>query len=202
VNDAVADFRRQWGAESVVPLAGNDITRRFGIQPADTVIAGPDGAVLVTTQGYGLTGGTPDFVREHVPEGANEARARFARYARRTGSAALADIAAEFPPTQDSWSKPADVAPGSAVAEQLELMRSFADGQTPPADFARRWLAARRRSLNDGERTRPPLAEILDRMFYALDDYAIDPSLHEPGDLTDEQLADVARRALEELAGA
>jgi len=202
VNDAVADFRRRWGAESVVPLAINDITRRLGIQPADTVIAGPDGAALVTTQGYGLVGGTPDFVRERVPEGVDEARARFARYARRTGSAVLVEIAAEFPPTRHSWSRPADVVPGSAVAEQLDLMRSFADGRTPPADFARRWLAARRRSLNEGERTRPPLTEILDRMFYALDDYAIDPSLHEPGDLTDEQLADVARRALEELAGA
>jgi hypothetical protein len=175
------------------PLAINDITRRLGIQPADTVIAATDGAVL---------GGTPDFVRERVPEGTDEARAPFARYARRTRSATLIEIAAEFPPTRHSWSRPSDVEPGSAIAEQLDLMRSFANGQIPPADFARGWLAARRRSLDEGERTTSPLTEILDRMFYALDDYAIDPSLHEPGDLTDEQLADVARRALEELTSA
>ncbi|QUQ64007.1 colicin immunity domain-containing protein [Kutzneria sp. CA-103260] len=202
MHDEVADFRRRWGAEAVVPLAADDLTRRLGIEPADTVVEEPDGAVLVTTQGYGLVGGTPDFVRGHVPEGSDEARARFARYARRTGSSVLIDIAAEFPPLRHSWSRPADVDPDSNVAEQLELMRSLADGRILPADFARRWLAARLRSLSDRERTRSPLTEMLNRMFYALDDYAIDPSVREPGDLTDEELTDVARTALEKLAGA
>ncbi|MFF2556220.1 hypothetical protein ACFVUS_34780 [Nocardia sp. NPDC058058] len=99
-----------------------------------------------------------------------------------------------------TWAKPADVPPGSGVAEQLNLMKSLACRQITCPAFARSWYDARRRSLDNGERLRQPFERLLTRVFYDLEDYPIDPSLRDSGDITDEALIDNVRGVLKELA--
>ncbi|MEV6069441.1 hypothetical protein AB0L82_23090 [Nocardia sp. NPDC052001] len=99
-----------------------------------------------------------------------------------------------------TWAKPADVPPGSGVAEQLSLMKSLACRQITCPTFARSWYDARRRSLDNGERVREPFERLLTRVFYDLADYPIDHSLRESGDITDEGLIDNVRDVLKELA--
>ncbi len=81
-------------------------------------------------------------------------------------------------------------------------MQQLLDGRTPAPDFARNWLAARRRALAEGERVREKFERILRDVFYALDDYVIDPELRDPNDMTDDELTahvQEASRQLEEL---
>ncbi|MFN8074585.1 MAG: colicin immunity domain-containing protein [Kineosporiaceae bacterium] len=104
--------------------------------------------------------------------------------------AGLADVALWRPPAQRSFRSATEVPPGSATADQLALMRGLVDGTVTGADFARGWLAARRRALDAGERTRDALGEALDAVFWLLEDeYTIDPELREPADLDDPALA-------------
>jgi hypothetical protein len=98
-----------------------------------------------------------------------------------------------------AWSKSSEVSPGTATAEQLDLMRQLAIGAISAPDFARAWLAARRRALDEGDRVRGRFYNTLTNVFYLLDDYVIDPTLREPGDMTDEELAMRVRDALREL---
>lgn len=81
-----------------------------------------------------------------------------------------------------TWASPAEVTSGSGVATQIELMRELADGKTAGPDFARSWLAARRRVLDGGERVREKFDRMLTEVFYLLDDYVIDPTLRDAGD--------------------
>lgn len=67
-------------------------------------------------------------------------------------------------------------------------MRAFVAGNSTAPDFARAWLDARRLSQNSGERLREPIVTALDHVFSLLEDFAIDPTLQEPGDLTDSEL--------------
>ncbi|MBF6275918.1 MULTISPECIES: colicin immunity domain-containing protein [Nocardia] len=87
------------------------------------------------------------------------------------------------------WARPSDVAAGSGVAAQLTLMELFVAGAVPGSEFARAWLGARRDSLQAGERVREPFDRLLNRVLYALEEYAIDPAQCEYGDLTDAALA-------------
>ncbi|MEU7854270.1 hypothetical protein [Nonomuraea sp. NPDC049141] len=165
-------------------------------------LPGLSGAVLVTGQGYALVAGDARFVRACLDTGIDEARVRFARYAKRLAGSRpeLATIAARFPPRHPSASTPAEVAPGTGVAEQLALMRALACGDLPAASFAPAWLAARRRSLEEGDRVRDGLERALLDVFYALEDYTADPDLREPGDLSDEELTARVRESLAGLA--
>jgi hypothetical protein len=99
-----------------------------------------------------------------------------------------------------TWRRPSEVTPGSAVARQLDLMERLVAGRLPGPDFARAWLAARRDMMHGDERVREPFERILIEVFYLLDEYAIDPALHSPGDTTDEQLHQGVRDALAKLA--
>ena len=98
-----------------------------------------------------------------------------------------------------SWASPSDVDPGSATAAQVELMRDLVSGRIAGPDFARAWLSARRRVLDAGERVRERFDRILTDVFYLLDDYVIDPTLRDSGDMTDEELVARVRVALNDL---
>jgi hypothetical protein len=78
-------------------------------------------------------------------------------------------------------------------------MNELAAGRISCPDFARSWLAARRVVLDDGERVRESFDRILTEVFYLLDDYKIDPLLRGPGDMTDEELVEGVKAAIDRL---
>lgn len=78
-------------------------------------------------------------------------------------------------------------------------MRSLIAGDITAPDFARSWLAARRRALLDGERIRESFDQALNEIFYALEEYAIDPDLRDADDLSDEELIAIVRDTLNGL---
>ncbi len=196
--------------------AGEDVIRvstRQGDPPPELprrdanlllALADLSGAVLVTGEGYALVAGDSRFVRACLDEGIDGAKARFARYARRLKGSrpALPAVSEEFPPRRMAPSAPDRIAPGSGVAEQLALMRSLTRGDMPAGAFAPAWLAARRRALIEGDRVPDAVDRVLTEVFYDLEDYAADPSLREPGDLSDGELTSRIRAALDELGPA
>lgn len=181
-----------------------DIVRRAPWHDGAFLLALPDlaGALLVTDERYALFAGSGDFLRGGVPEGADQATVDFSRYAKRLGHShpVLLAVAGETQPVQRAWASTGDVAGGSATAKQVALMESFAADAISGEDFAEAWLDARRQSLRQGERLREPFSRILDQVFYALDDYVIDPDLRDADDLTNEQLRRQIRGRLTELA--
>ncbi|MFF7967466.1 colicin immunity domain-containing protein [Streptomyces sp. NPDC007903] len=156
-----------------------------------------EGAILFPASGYALAAGTAPFMASAVGEGIDEARTRFARYVRTRADRdpVLNSVAAAHASTQRAWSKPADVEHDSAAARQLELLDQFIEGDLDARSFAQGWWEARRASQADGERIRGPLEEVFDQVFMLLEDYAVEPDLAEPGDLSDTEL----RAAVTEL---
>jgi self-protective colicin-like immunity protein len=169
-------------------------------QGTDFVVALPDlsAALVVTTDGYSLLGGSPAFVRGAVNGGVDDARARFGHYADKLGGVLL-PIAARYPPLHQPWATTREVEPGSAVAEQLDLMTSLVSGEISPQSFASAWMAASRRQQNGGERTHDALGTALHDVFFAIEDYGGGPSLWEPGDLTDDEFLAKVRETLASL---
>lgn len=98
-----------------------------------------------------------------------------------------------------TWVRPAEVEPGSGVAEQLRLMQLLASGMVSAPEFARAWYAARYRSIDRDERVREPFGRLLDRVFFCLEDYPMDSSNREEGDLTDEELIAEVRVVLGDI---
>lgn len=168
--------------------------------PADLLLvaANLEGAVLFPGPGYALVAGTSEFLAGAAPEGVDQARARFARYARSAARRwpALESIARSFPPGHIAWKYPKDVPEATATGLQLALMRDLAAGRCTGAEFAVGWLDARRRSQRQGERVRDPLETLLDRVFSLLEDYSIDPQFKEPEDLSDDDLKDAVIKLL------
>ncbi|MEV5510018.1 colicin immunity domain-containing protein [Streptomyces orinoci] len=193
------------GSEPVLKVASNQelLLTQLTLPGENLLVALPDlsGALLVTGHSYAVIGGVGEFLQYSLPEGVERARANFQRYAKRIGSKRpeVAEATKLFPLRQRAWAKKSDVLPGSATAEQLALMEAFAYGDFNGSEFATAWLSARHRSLATKERLREPLGDILADVFYALENYSIDPSLQEPGDLTNEQLKSVVRNALAQL---
>ncbi|WP_329021524.1 colicin immunity domain-containing protein [Streptomyces sp. NBC_00690] len=148
------------------------------------------GAILFPQPGYALVAGTSQFLLGAAPEGIDAGRARFARYARAAGRKypALQGVAKSLPVRHFAWSRVKDLPAGTSAYRQVELMRAFVAGNSTASDFARAWLDARRLSQNSGERLRAPIVTALDHVFSLLEDFAIDPTLQEPGDLTDSEL--------------
>ncbi|MFJ5827999.1 colicin immunity domain-containing protein [Streptomyces sp. NPDC093089] len=146
--------------------------------------------MLFPEAGYVLIAGTEAFMRAAVPEGIDEARARFGRYARAMKKRwpYLQGIAAAYPPVHEAWSRPGDVTPGTATAHLMSLLSDFTQGTITAAEFADGWWEARRAARSHGERASGDLAELLDRVFMVLEDYTPDPELRDPGDLTDGEL--------------
>jgi hypothetical protein len=156
-------------------------------------------AVWMSGAGYVLGAGGPRFLRGFCVDGVDGDRARFRRDAARLQGRfpALGAVAERHPPRMRVWSTIPD--PGSAVAEQLALMRALAAGELAAPRFARQWSAAGRRSDDRGERVRGPLAEALTDVFHAVEDYVEDPELRDPGDLADDDLVAAVRSALAAL---
>ncbi|MEU7534190.1 hypothetical protein AB0B30_08705 [Streptomyces narbonensis] len=105
--------------------------------------------MLFPEAGYALIAGTEAFMRAAVPEGIDEARARFGRYARamKKRRPYLLGIAAAYPPVHEAWSRPGDVTPGTATAHQTQRgaeLRMTAPGTapTPCGGIPRRLLDA------------------------------------------------------------
>lgn len=146
--------------------------------------------MLFPAAGFTLVAGTEAFMTAAVPEGVDAARARFGRYARAMKKRwpYLQGIAAACPPVYEAWSRPGDVTPGTATAQLMSVLGSFTHGTRTAAEFANGWWDARRVAQSQGERASGDLAELLDRVFMALEDYTPDPELREPGDLTDSEL--------------
>ncbi|MFJ4775355.1 GNAT family N-acetyltransferase [Streptomyces sp. NPDC088762] len=109
--------------------------------------------------------------------------------------------AAPAPTAHRYWRTAQAVPADSATGRQLALMRDLSSGRVPPEGFATLWLGARREALRVGERISPALSHELDQVFYALDDYPIDPDLRESDDVTDAELRAVVRQALAALDG-
>ncbi len=186
-----------------IPSTSEALLRQIPWHDESFLVVLPDvsGALLVTDRGYSLIAGRDEFLRHAVPEGIDQAIIDFKRYAKRVGRShpALAEVSAEFQPRQTAWASWSDVAPGSATAEQLSLMDSFTAGDISTEDFARSWLAARRQALELRERLREPFSRLLDQVFYALDDYVIDPELRDADDMTNEQLQAIVQDQLTAL---
>ncbi|QSY51423.1 colicin immunity domain-containing protein [Streptomyces griseocarneus] len=186
-----------------IPSAEADTLRPLTWRDENFVVALPDlsGALLMTDQRYALIAGDEEYFGRSVPEGADQAIVNFKRYAQRVGQnhPAVAHVAAKFQPRQTAWARRSETPEGSATSDQLSLMADFTEDEISAPHFAKFWLAARRRSLQGHERLREQFSRILDEVFYALDNYSIDPRFHEEGDLTDGQLKEVVRHALAEL---
>ncbi|WP_286252784.1 colicin immunity domain-containing protein [Streptomyces graminofaciens] len=153
------------------------------------------GGVLFQESGYALVAGTDAFMAAAVGEGVDAARARFSRYARTLSDRhpGLTAVATAHPPARRAWAYPADVSPGSEVGRQLSLLNEFTDGTRSAPEFARDWWEARRASQANGERIQAPLSDLFDQVFMMLEDYAVDPDLREPGDLTDAEIQAAVR---------
>ncbi|MEU4491905.1 colicin immunity domain-containing protein [Streptomyces sp. NPDC023998] len=183
-----------------VPPLQDDVLAQVARSGAAVLLVTADfGGALLARPEYGLVAGTAPFLRAALPEGFHRACAEFDRYARRVRHEmpSAAAIAERFPAARASWEQAKQVPADSHVGEQLRLMEALVHGEVSGPDFARQWLGARRSSLELGERTRGRLTRALDEVFYALEDYAIDPAQREPGDLTDEGLRERVASALE-----
>ncbi|SDN29123.1 hypothetical protein SAMN04488074_1444 [Lentzea albidocapillata subsp. violacea] len=185
--------------DAIVPVSLTDAAALAAATWRDTgfVVALPDltAALVVTTDGYALLGGSPAFVRGAViGGGVDDARARFGRVAKKLGGA-LPGIAAQYPPLHREWATMHEVEPGSAVSEQVALMTSVVAGEISPPAFASKWMNASSRRQNHGERVSGALGTALHDVFFVIEDYA-EPDLWEPGDLNDEELVIKVREAL------
>ncbi|WP_278263640.1 hypothetical protein [Nocardia sp. AG03] len=97
------------------------------------------------------------------------------------------------------WHAPADVDYDSAVAEQLTLMETYADGEMTRADFLTEWRSARRLATTNGEQVGEDFAWILDGVDSEVRDYPTDPAPPEADDPSEDPLraeVDQARIAL------
>ncbi|HEX4816259.1 MAG TPA: hypothetical protein VFV66_26250 [Nonomuraea sp.] len=170
---------------------------------ANALLALPDlsNAILFTDNGYSLLAGNPKFVRACLNVGIDEARARFFRYAHRVAGSypGIVDLANEHAPRWRSWRSPREVHPESNTAQQLDLMESLVHGRMATRQFVIEWLSARRRALEDGERLQARFDDLMNGVFYAIDDYALDPELCDEGDISDEELRDCVARTWQQL---
>ncbi|MDX2291169.1 MULTISPECIES: colicin immunity domain-containing protein [Streptomyces] len=148
------------------------------------------GAVLFPAAGYALIAGSAAFMASAVAEGADAARAAFARYARALSSRHphLRDVAAAHPPRHPSRSRLDAVPPSTATARHIALLEAFAEGTCAAPEFARGWWSARAASRTEDQRVHGALARLFDEVFMLLEQYAPDPALAEPEDLDDTAL--------------
>lgn len=145
---------------------------------------------LLFSPGYMLVAGTRDFMRGANPEGLDKARIDFRRYVQNLPdpTPGLTQVVADLPPRYQAWSYADEIPEASHTGRLFSLMREFSSGALDGPVFARRWLAERRGAMDMGERVTDGIGCALDIVFYALEDYAIDPELRDPGDMSDDEL--------------
>ncbi|WP_344162601.1 hypothetical protein [Nocardiopsis rhodophaea] len=203
----MASPSRELAEDAIVELAvhSNDVLGMSSRYPtySDIIVAAGDlsFAVLITADGYSLAAGGKRFVGAFFPEGVDAAKVRFMRQGKKLAEKypALADVALDFPPRHNAWSALHEVDPGSHVARQIELMRSFSRGDMPSSEFVHYWQEERRRSLAEGERVRGALEIALEEVFNAMEDYSPYVELRDDGDLTDAEFAAQIRSSLATL---
>ncbi|WP_404959574.1 colicin immunity domain-containing protein [Streptomyces sp. 147326] len=100
------------------------------------------------------------------------------------------------------WRTAGEVPAGTGTGRRLDLMRRLLRAEIQPGRFAKQWLDARRKALGEGERVGDHLCRALNQVFYALDDYPIDPAFREDGDTTDAELLEIVNQALARIDGA
>ena len=85
----------------------------------------------------------------------------------------------------------------SSVQGQLQLSREFTEQTISGPEFETAFLRAR--GANAG--LTAVMADVLDQIFYAVDDYVATDSLRDPanGDLDDDQLREIVRTQLRRL---
>ncbi|MGY4391368.1 colicin immunity domain-containing protein [Streptomyces sp. TE12347] len=105
------------------------------------------------------------------------------------------------PARRREWETAGEVPEDSGTGRQLDLMRRLSRAEIEPARFAKQWLDARRLALNENERLAEHLYRALNQVFYALDEYPIDPAFREDGDTTDAELLDIVNQTLERIGG-
>ncbi|MFF3691666.1 hypothetical protein [Streptomyces sp. NPDC002187] len=199
--DAVLAVDPRTGSAACADRPAPADPRLLGMPPPLLLVAADlTGAILFPAPGYALVAGTSAFLAGAAPEGVDQGRARFARYARATAGkwSDLESTARSFPPAHIAWKRPGDVPEGTATARQLTLMRDFATDRCTGAEFAVGWLDARRHSQQRDERVRDPLETLLDRVFSLLEDYSIDPEFTGPDDLSDEELRKAVVRLMQQ----
>ncbi|MFF4198732.1 hypothetical protein [Nonomuraea sp. NPDC001831] len=147
------------------------------------------GALLVADPEYSLLGGRYEFVRACLDVGVDEARAQFSRSARQLAKAHpdLMSVANEYRPRWRSWGSPDEVQAASYTARQLHLMKLLGEGQIEVSEFISEWLAARRQILCRGERLHGRFNELMNSVFYAIDDFVLDPTLRDVGDMSERE---------------
>ena len=85
---------------------------------------------------------------------------------------------------------------------QIVCMRDFVAGKLSGPEFVTEWLSCRESRIVSGERVGRELEHILTQLFMDIDDrYAIDPSLRDASDMTEEELLERVRKTLDELEG-
>ena len=199
---------------AVVPQHPETLTQqsaRFG--PTDFIVVPPGfgAALLVTTLGYGVAAGSPQFVEAALGEDVEAARRGFAERAwdARGDAPALTETAYVFgcamsgphhAPAWKAWSGPSQVPPNSGLGDQLALMRQAAAGSIGAETFVPAWLEARDREISAGEHATGSLAAALRQVLYAVDDYVPDALLRGPEDLDDAGVVDAVRSALRALS--
>ncbi|NRQ31450.1 hypothetical protein HII36_06290 [Nonomuraea sp. NN258] len=172
-----------------VEMSARELGAALPGRDVQALVALPDlsAALLFTGRGYALLAGNVTFVRACLDTGVDQARARFFRDAQRLGSI-RPDLAEENRPHWRAWRTAAEVRPESSTARQLALMASFAAARLDGRRFVAKWMGARGRALDAGERLLGRFDELMNDVFHAIDDCALDPDLWERGDLTEEEL--------------
>jgi len=158
-------------------------------------------ALLITNEGYSLLAGNLKFVRASLNIGIDEAKARFLRHARRVAEShpEMIVLAHEYMPRWRAWRSPSEVQSESYTSRQLSLMELFIKGHIEAARFSREWLAARRMALDTGERLRDGFDNLMNEVFYTIDDYVIDPKLRDEGDMSEGEFKFRIARILDQL---
>ncbi|WEV26092.1 hypothetical protein OYE22_13445 [Streptomyces sp. 71268] len=178
--------------EAAVSQASVDtaVGDRYRGRPALVAASNLRGALLLTEHGYALIAGDAHFLGGAAGEGVDRLRTQFERTARRLSARVptLQDVARRYPARYVAWGSLRDVPAGTGMARQVAVMRSFAHGEIAAPEFAKGWLAGRRKALRDGERAREWIASDMQEIFAALEEYSFGESPCEPGSLTGDEL--------------
>ncbi|WP_440099301.1 hypothetical protein [Streptosporangium sp. H16] len=161
----------------------------------DVLLVLPDlsGAVFLSVERYALIGGSTGFVALCASASVDDARARFARHARKLAAShpILMDIAAGYPPRWHSWSSPGEAPAGSHTRQLVDLVEKLLRERITLREISAEWFRTRSAAMADGERVHGTLGELLDEVFYILDEeYVDDPALRSPGDPRDEEIVE------------
>ena len=174
----------------------------------DLLLAQPDvdNLLLITTAGFGMAAGIRPFVEGVLGAAADGARREFAAAALERGDGPLLAVAVfagcpfsgrPWSPEWRAWSLPEEAPAGTGIRAQADAMRAFVTADITATEFERAFLEGRRREMERGERATGPLAEVLDVVFWSLNDYGTGAG---PGGTPDDVGLDAAvRRALDRL---